>query len=239
MLNFFRKKQSEADRLLTKLQAIASGAEEAVLNKCAHCGTQLDSINVVDWIKVYCDPCKKLLRAEQISTAGVPHYDIDEILAKDSPFEIINSIAARTEVDSEGRPIPWASLLPPEAFSRAFASFDNEMRNGFASLLECCGGPETFIRGHHVLEALGESDALSITSTAKQIIESHGIDFPNPVPQDWWPQDDGISGELYETLDAELGELDSQYCNVSSEIYNRLLENLQKHVVTLRIRKPS
>ena len=47
MLNFFRKKPTEGDRLLAKLHAIATGAEKAELDKCANCGTQLESINLV------------------------------------------------------------------------------------------------------------------------------------------------------------------------------------------------
>lgn len=239
MLNFFRKKPSEGDRLLAKLHAIASGAEKAELNKCANCGTQLETINLVDWITVYCDPCKALLRTEQLANAALPQYDIDEILAKDSAFDIVDAIAWRTESDSEHRSIPWDLLLPPEAVCRAFSAFDNAMGNGFATLLEYGGGPETFIRGHNAIAAVGAEDVLKITSEAKKIVESHGITFPDSIPQDWWSEDEGIDYGLYEKLNSELNDLDSQYWSTGTTVRERIVEHVRDHVATLRIRKPT
>lgn len=238
MLNFFRKKPSEFERLTTKWNARAPGAEETELKKCANCGEQLNTVNLTEWVKVYCDRCKLLLRNEELTNANLPRYDISEILSNESAYTIVSLIADKTYVDAENRSIPWDKLLPPEAVCKAFRSFSAHMGNGFASLLELGGGPDIFIRGHRAIQTVGATECLEVTTAAKEIMERHGMTFPDPVTQDWWPPDEGIDFDLGEKIGPEMRVLDSLFGKAEGKLPELIVCYIREHIDTFRIRMP-
>lgn len=216
------------------LQEIQNASETA---NCARCGIDLNHLKIGSK-DYYCEPCIKILHAIRLSQSHAPNYDIDKILESDSTFDIIQSLASVSEFDSEHQPIPWSSLLPPEAVCRAYLHFDGLMGNGFASLLEYGGGPEIFIRGHYALESVGAAALLKVTRAAKLIMETHGISFPEDVPQDWWDQEDGIDFDQYPEMDSELEELDSSYWRVGSKDAQLLIvQYIRSNIDILRTRK--
>ena len=134
---------------------------------------------------------------------------------------------------------PDSALLRTEIIFRDAMHFDTSMGNGFANLLGYSDGRENFARALVAVREIGVSRQYELLLQAKKIVESHGLVFPEPVPENWKDGYD-IDYDLKMIIDKETSRLSEQYWETfgsdEHDIHHALLRYMNCHASELEIR---
>ena len=105
-------------------------------------------------------------------------------------------------------------------------------------LIDYSRGPETFVRGMAAVRAIGAIEHLHLMEKAKSIMESGGLEFPEPLPEPWWDTDEGYY-DFPPEVESELDSLDSRLWDIKEDGYLLLLRYVQAHKQALICRCPT
>ncbi len=190
-----------------------------------------------------CGKCEYEVRREREierwKNAPPPTYDIDAIIGPPGrkAYQIVSDLYGVFYHVL----CPEKVLYEPEVVIRDFCEFNQFSGDDLGYILGLNQGDAILLRGQRALKAIGASKMDSFIADFLKVAESHGVTFPNPLP-DPWLDHISIAYDLENLLNIESDrlrdEIDPYEARPAGYFCELLMAYVMNHIDLLRQRKP-